>query len=394
MHLTKQKLVVATMAAMGVLVLAGCQKARAQAENAAPKTAPAQVVRVITLQAQDIELTTKLSGRTSAFYQAEVRPQVGGIIEKRLFKEGSVVKAGQPLYQIEDASYVAQVESAKANLLQAQANHTRAKLDAKRGSELVKVKAISVQENDSLQANLKATAAQVEAAKAALDAAQVNLDYTKVRAPISGRISYSQVTEGALVQAYSTHLTNIQQLDQMYVDVEQTADQILRLRREMASGQLKTDTDGSVRVKLYLSDGSLYEHEGKLSFTDVVINEQTNSVNVRAEFPNPDGVLMPGMYVNAVIAEGVREGGLLVQQQSVSRNGRGRASVMVVTADNKIEVRPVQLGQTIGTAYVVNSGLKAGDKVIFGGLMRARPGMTVAPQELDPAKLQQAHPVF
>ena len=394
MHLTKQKLVVATMAAMGVLVLAGCQKARAQAENAVPKTAPAQVVRVITLQAQDIELTTKLSGRTSAFYQAEVRPQVGGIIEKRLFKEGSVVKAGQPLYQIEDASYVAQVESAKANLLQAQANHTRAQLDAKRGSELVKVKAISVQENDSLQANLKATAAQVEAAKAALDAAQVNLDYTKVRAPISGRISYSQVTEGALVQAYSTHLTNIQQLDQMYVDVEQTADQILRLRREMASGQLKTDTDGSVRVKLYLSDGSLYEHEGKLSFTDVVINEQTNSVNVRAEFPNPDGVLMPGMYVNAVIAEGVREGGLLVQQQSVSRNGRGRASVMVVTADNKVEVRSVQLGQTIGTAYVVNSGLKAGDKVIFGGLMRARPGMTVAPQELDPAKLQQAHPVF
>lgn len=389
----KQKLVVAVVAAMGVLVLAGCQKARAQ-DAGAPKAMPAPQVRVITLTAQDIELTTKLSGRTSAFYQAEVRPQVGGIVEKRLFKEGSMVKAGQPLYQIEDATYIAQVESAKATLLQAQANHTRAQLDAKRGSELVKVKAISIQENDALQASLKATAAQVAAAKAALDAAKVNLEYTKVRAPISGRISYSQITEGALVQPYTTHLTNIQQLDHMYVDVEQTADQILKIRREIASGQLQTDKDGSVRVKLYLSDGTVYGHEGKLSFTDVVINEQTNSVNVRAEFPNPDGILMPGMYVNAEIAEGVREGGLLVQQQSVIRDGRGNASVMVVTADNKVEARPVKLGQTVGTAYVVDSGLQVGDKVIFSGIMRARPGATVDPKELDPAKLQEAHPVF
>lgn len=373
------------------LLLSGCKEQQAAAPQA---SMPPTEVTVITVTTSDALMESTLSGRTSAYHVAEVRPQVSGILKKRLFEEGSEVKEGQPLYQIDDATYKAQLESAKAQLAQARATLVQATADAKRSAELVKIKAVSQQSDDAAQAAKKTAEAAVLSAKAAVTTAQINLDYTNVRSPITGRISRSEVTEGALMQAYTGLMTTVHQLDPIYVDVTQTSDDLMRIRREMAAGTLKTDADGNARVQLILSDGTTYEHEGKLTFTDAAVSESMGTVNLRAVFPNPDRFLMPGMYVRAKLIEGVRPNAVVIDQQCVMRDSLGNAYVYVVTPENKVEQRTVQALRTIGTKWVIGDGLQAGDKVIFEGSQRTRVGATVAPKELDRANVTPTRALF
>lgn len=384
---TRKTIAVTMMCAFGAAtLLVGCGD-KAQAPAGARQMPPAQVT-FVTVKAEDLSIKTVLSGRTNAFYEAEVRPQVNGILEKRLFVEGAEVKAGQPLYQINQASYKAALKSAEASLAQARASLVKAKADARRSSELLKVKAVSQQSDDAAQAALKAAYAAVKAGEAAVANAKINLEYTNVRSPISGRIGRSEFTEGALMAAYQAQpLTRVQQLDPIYVDVTQTADDMLRIQRDLAVGNLKTDADGNARVILEYSDGTAYEHEGKLTFTDVTVNETTGSVNLRAVFPNPERTLLPGLYVRATLIEGVRPNAISVPMQSLMRDTRGNPYVFVVTAENKVEHRMVKASRTVGTNWLIDGGLKAGERVMLEGFQRVRPGATVAPVEADPAVL-------
>ncbi len=311
---------------------------------------------------------------------------MSGIILKRLFTEGSDVKAGQLLYQIDPAVYQAAVASAKANLAKAQANEQSARLKAKRYAELVKVKAISSQEYDDADAAWKQQLAEIGAAKAALQSANINLAYTRITAPISGRIGKSAVTEGALVTAQQADsLTSIQQLDPMYVDVRQSTADLLRLKRQVAAGKLTQDEQKGARVSFQLEDGSTYGEEGSLQFSDVTVDETTGMVTLRVIVPNPHQLLLPGMFMRATLQEGERAEGLLVPQTAVTRTPKGGATVMVVTADNKVELREVQLGRIVGSDWVVESGLKAGERVIVAGLQKVKPGVVVAPSAQAPA---------
>lgn len=397
MLLQRKTLFVALACVMGASVaLTGCQNQDqgGQADaGAAQAQMPPVEVKVVTVKPEAISIETVLSGRTNAYNVAEVRPQVNGILQKRLFKDGQEVKAGQQLYQIDPAVYEAQVKSAQAALEQARASLVQASADAKRSSELVKINAVSKQSDDAAQAALKTAKAAVSSAEAALKTAKINLDYTKVRSPIDGRISRSEFTEGALLTSYQTQaLTTVQQLDPIYVDVTQTADDLLRYKREIAQGSLKTNTDGSAPVSLILSDGSHYKLQGKLTFTDAQVDESTGSVRLRAVFPNPDRDLLPGMYVRAQLTEGTRPDGIRVHMQSVMRDMKGNAYVYVATPDNKVEQRMVSVSQTDGTYWVVDSGLKAGDRVIYEGFQRVHPGSAVNAQELK--SLPPATPVF
>ena len=384
---TRKTLAVTMMCALGATtLLVGCGD-KAQAPSGARQMPPTQVT-FVTVKAEDLSINTVLSGRTNAYYEAEVRPQVNGILEKRLFKEGAEVKAGQPLYQINQASYKAALKSAEASLAQARATLVKAKADARRSAELLKVKAVSQQADDAAQAALKAAYAAVKAGEAAVSNAKINLEYTNVRSPISGRIGRSEYTEGALMAAYQAQpLTRVQQLDPIYVDVTQTADDMLRIQRELAAGNLKTDEAGNARVILEYSDGSAYEYEGKLTFADVSVNETTGSVNLRAVFPNPDRTLLPGLYVRATLIEGVRPNAISVPMQSLMRDTRGNPYVFVITADNKVERRMVKATRTVGTNWLIDDGLKAGERVMLEGFQRVRPGADVAPVEADPAVL-------
>ena len=391
----KSQLALALVCVLGTgALLTGTQEPlAADAPTAAKAAAPAVEVTVITTKASDVAMESLLSGRTNAYREAEVRPQVSGILMKRLFEEGAEVKEGQPLYQIDDATYKAALETAKAQLAEAQATLVQARADAKRSAELVKIKAVSEQSNDAAQA-AKKTAEAVLSGKAAVRTAQINLDYTKVRSPISGRISRSEVTEGALMQAYTGLMTTVHQLDPIYVDVTQTSEDLMRIRREIANGTLKTNPDGSARVQLVLSDGTTYEHEGKLTFTDAAVSESMGTVNLRAVFPNPERFLMPGMYVRAKLSEGVRPNSIQVDQQCVMRDNLGHAYVYVVTKDNKVEQRMVETLRTIGTSWVIGSGLSEGEKVIFEGMQRVRVGATVTPKELDRSKMTPTRALF
>lgn len=298
------------------------------------------------------------------------------------------MKAGEQLYQIDDAPYAAALKSAEATLAQAQANLVKARADAKRSSELVKINAVSKQSDDAAQAALKSALANQKAAQAAVATAKVNMQYTKVLSPISGRISRSEFTEGALMAAYqATPLTRVQQLDPIYVDVTQKADDLMRIRRDLASGALKSDGKDTARVLLVFDDGSVYAHEGELTFTDVTVNESTGMVNIRAVFPNPDKVLLPGLYVRANLVEGVRPDSIVIPMQCVMRDAKGNASVYVIDADNKVASRKITATRTIGTNWLVESGLAAGDRVLFEGFQRTRPGATVAPKEADASKM-------
>ena len=384
------------LALSAVVLLTGCEKNTfVSSAIAAEHQMPPQEVVVVTAKAEPLHIATVLTGRTNSYTVAEVRPQVNGILQKRLFKEGQEVKAGDPLYQIDPAIYEAQLKSSEASLAQARAQLTQASADAKRSRELVKTNAVSKQSDDAAQAAMKTAQAAVKAAEAAVLTAKINLDYTKVRSPISGRVSRSEFTEGALLSAYqTTALTTVQQLDPIYVDVTQTADDMLRIQREIAAGTLKTDTQGAAEVELILSDGSKYAQKGKLTFTDVQVDESTGSVRLRAEFANPDRLLLPGMFVRANLVEGLRPDGILVHMQSVMRDTRGNTYVYVVDKDNKVERRNIVATQTQGTFWIVDSGIQVGDRVIFEGFQRTAPGAVVTPKEYDPKSAPEGKPLF
>jgi membrane fusion protein (multidrug efflux system) len=341
-----------------VLLLAGCK------EPEQPVAAKPPEVGVVTLKPQDVLLSSDLPGRTSAFRVAQVRPQVSGIIQKRLFDEGAVVKRGQQLYQIDPSTYQAAYDKAKANL-----DATRNL--AQRYQRLVETRAISRQQFDDADANYRQ-------AQADLRTAQINLQYTKVLAPIDGRISRSIVTEGALVSTdQADALASINQLDPIYVDVTQASTDLLRLRREVASGQLSMAGPDQVKVQLTLEDGTAYSQPGALKFTEVTVDPSTGAVTMRAAFANPDNVLLPGMFVHARLAEGVRTQAILVPQQGVTRDLKGQATALVVGAGSKAELRDIKVVRTIGNEMLVESGLQAGDQVITEGVQRVRPGMAL-----------------
>ncbi|NWL78057.1 MexA family multidrug efflux RND transporter periplasmic adaptor subunit [Pseudomonas taiwanensis] len=344
--------------ALATLVLTGCQEASAPPPAQTPK------VGVVTLQPQSFTLTTELPGRTSAYRIAEVRPQVDGIIQKRLFTEGSEVKAGQQLYQIDPSVYTATFKSAQASLASAQSLADRYK-------DLVSDQAVSKQAYDESQA------ARLQA-EAALEKAKIDLRYTKVLAPISGRVGRSAVTEGALVNNGQTlAMATIQQLDPIYVDVTQSTKDLLRLRREMAEGQLEKAGASGARVSLLLEDGSEYPHKGSLEFSEVSVDEGTGSVTVRAVFPNPEHTLLPGMFVHARLGSAVKQEAILAPQQGVTRDLKGQATAMVVNAENKVELRHLKAERTVGDRWLVIEGLNPGDRLITEGLQFVRPGVEV-----------------
>ena len=343
-------------------LLSGCKK-----EEAAP---PAQTpqVGVVTIQPQAYTLTTELPGRTTAFRIAEVRPQVNGIILKRLFKEGADVKEGQQLYQIDPSVYEATLKSAQASLSQTKSISDRYK-------QLVDEQAVSRQEYDTAVANRMTAEANVQTA-------QINVRYTKVFAPISGRIGRSSVTEGALVSnGQADAMAVIQQLDPIYVDVTQSSAEMLKLRRDLESGQLEKAGENAAKVKLTLEDGTAYAQDGKLEFSEVSVDQTTGSVTLRAVFPNPDHVLLPGMFVHAQLLAGVNSAAILAPQQGVTRDLKGSPTALVVGPDNKVELRQLKASRTVGNQWLVEDGLKAGDRVITEGLQYVKPGVEVKASE-------------
>lgn len=371
--ITRSALLVITCALAGTLGIAGC---KSKTNGQKPPAGPPEV-GVVTIQPQRVAVTTELPGRTSSPQVAEVRPQVSGIIQKRVFTEGSDVKAGQVLYQIDPATYQAAYASAKAAEARAEANLIPARLKEERYRDLVKIKAVSQQDYDDAFASLKQAEAEVAAARAAVETARINLAYTKVTAPISGRIGKSSVTTGALVTAnQAAPLATIQQLDSMYVDITQSSADLLRLKQSLASGQLQR---GGTRaaVKLILENGAPYPMDGMLKFSDVTVDQSTGSVTLRSLFPNPKQVLLPGMFVRAVIQEGVKEQAILVPQRGVTRNQAGNPMVMVVGAEEKVEPRVIKADRTVGENWLVAEGLKTGDRVILEGIQKARPGTQV-----------------
>ncbi|MEN6375437.1 MAG: efflux RND transporter periplasmic adaptor subunit [Smithella sp.] len=360
---------------IGVLMLISCGQ---KAKGGAP---PTPEVAVLTIQPERAVITTELSGRTSAYLIADVRPQVSGIIQKRLFTEGADVKAGSVLYQIDPATYQAAYASAKAALARAEANVTSIRFRAERYKELVAIKAVSQQEYDDAVAALKQAEAEIEAGKAAVESARINLAYTSVKAPISGRIGKSSVTVGALVTAgQGNAMTTIQEINPIYVDVTQSSSSLLRLQRSMASGTLKKDDAHTARkVKLILEDGTPYPLEGTLQFRDVTVDPTTGSFILRIVFPNPRGVLLPGMYVRAVLEEGINEQAILIPMQSVSRDPKGNPLTLIVDNQNKVQQKMLKCERTIGNRWLVSSGLAAGDRIIVEGMQKTKPGTPVKP---------------
>ncbi|EGY1612610.1 multidrug efflux RND transporter periplasmic adaptor subunit AcrA [Salmonella enterica] len=369
----------------GSLALTGCDdKQDQQGDQQMPE------VGVVTLKTEPLQITTELPGRTVAYRIAEVRPQVSGIILKRNFVEGSDIEAGVSLYQIDPATYQATYDSAKGDLAKAQAAANIAELTVKRYQKLLGTQYISKQEYDQALADAQQATAAVVAAKAAVETARINLAYTKVTSPISGRIGKSSVTEGALVQnGQASALATVQQLDPIYVDVTQSSNDFLRLKQELANGSLKQE-NGKAKVDLVTSDGIKFPQSGTLEFSDVTVDQTTGSITLRAIFPNPDHTLLPGMFVRARLQEGTKPAALLVPQQGVTRTPRGDATVLVVGADNKVETRQIVASQAIGDKWLVTDGLKAGDRVVVSGLQKVRPGAQVKVQEITADNKQQA----
>jgi len=401
-HAFKTALVPLCGPLVAAVLLSGCGKPK----SAGPPQGGPPEVGVMTVQPQRVAVTTELAGRTSAYLAAEVRPQVGGIIQERLFTEGGDVKEGDVLYRIDAASYQAAFDSAKAALAKAkaalantQAARTRAeanavprRLKAERYADLVAINAVAKQDADDATAALKQSETEIQSAdaailsadadiagaEAALAAAQINLARTRVTAPISGRIGRSAVTVGALVTAsQATALATIQQLSQVYVDAAESSANVLRLRQNLASGHLTQGGAGQAAVKLVLENGAAYPLEGTLKFSDVTVQPGTGSVTLRTLFPNPDLLLLPGMFVRAIVQEGVNDTAILVPQRGVSRNQKGEPVAMVVGADGKVEARTLKVDRALGDQWLVAGGLAAGDQVILEGLQRVRPGMPV-----------------
>jgi membrane fusion protein (multidrug efflux system) len=366
----------ASGAALLCLILATSSLAGCGHPPSRPPMGPPNV-GVVTLQAQPVTLQTELAGRTTPYAISDVRPQVNGIIKARLFTEGSNVKAGQVLYQIDPAPYRAAYDQAAAQLANAQANLVTLKLKADRYADLIKINAISRQDADDANAAYGQAVAAVAQQKAAVEAAKINLDYTKVTAPISGRIGRSAYTQGALVTAGQTDaLTTVQALDPIYVDITQSSADVEKLRQSLASGGL--DGSKSAPVTLKLEDGSSYPLQGHLEFTDVTVDQTTGTVDLRAVFPNPHGDLLPGMYVRAVVVQGVARGAILAPQQGIAHDEKGEPTALVVTPDGKAELRELKVDRAIGDKWLVSDGLKAGDQLIVEGTLNVQqPGMPV-----------------
>lgn len=364
------------------VLLTGCGENRKSGKQAAGVAE----VMVHDMAPQSVLFTTELMGRVRSYRVAEVRPQVGGIIQERLFEEGADVKAGDVLYQIDADLYKADYENAKANLAIAEANLAPAKVKMERFRDLVNANAVSRQEYEDALAAFKQAQATIDARKAALDTARIHLENTRVTAPISGRIGRSTVTAGALVTANQAQLlTSVQQLRTVYVDLTQSSADLLRLRASLLSGRLQQVDKEHAAVSLYLEDGALYGEQGTLQFTDVTVDESTGAVNMRAVFPNPTMTLLPGMYVRAVFSEGKDDKALLLPQRSLMRDASGAAFTWVVNEDSTVERRPIEVGRTHGNAWVVLSGINPGERVVIEGIQKLRPGAKVIISE-QPAK--------
>ncbi|WP_439598663.1 efflux RND transporter periplasmic adaptor subunit [Falsiroseomonas sp.] len=373
--------------ALGLLaLLAACEEQPvrpAAAQGAAPPPTP---VTVVTLQRQEVPVTTLLPGRTTAFQVAEVRPQVGGVVRERLFTEGQVVTAGQPLFQIEPSSYEAAVTRAEAALARSEATVRGAAATATRYRALVRSQAVSQQSLDTAEQTLREAQADVLSNRAALDSARIDLGYTRVTSPIAGRSGRSNVTAGALVTAsQTTALVTVTQLDPIYVDVTQPSSLLLQQRRDIASGALRRASADRAAARLILEDGTEYAHPGEIQFSEVIVDQGTGSVTLRAVFPNPDQLLLPGMFVRARVEEGVTDRAILVPQQAVSRTPRGEPVALVVNAEGVVEQRMLQAARAIGTNWLVTEGLAPGDRVVVEGVQRIRPGARVNATERAPA---------
>lgn len=372
--------------AIGVILTACGQQEGGQAGHGMGGAKPEVAVEEV--KAQPLTMASELAGRTVAAEVAEIRPQVNGIIRKRLFTEGAEVKAGEPLYQIEPDSFQAAFDSAQAALAKAEATLLSAKAKSDRMSELVKINAVSKQDTDDATAAYKTALADVASNKAAVQTARINLNYTKVLSPISGKVGKSSVTTGALVTAnQTTALATVQQLDPIYVDLTQTSKEWFALKQQLANGKLQAESDAKVHLKL--EDGSQYPLAGKLAFKDVSVDTSTGTITLRAIFPNPKRDLLPGMFVKASLEEGVRQNGILVPQQSVTRTPTGEAVAMVVGKGNKIEQRVLKVERSMGDKWLVSSGVVVGDKVVTEGLQKIAPGAEVtiaAPAAKQPAK--------
>lgn len=371
---------------LGMSALIGCSSQQP------PAPPPPPEVGVVTLRAAPVAITTDLPGRTVAYRIAEVRPQVSGVILKRLFTEGAEVKAGQQLYQIDPAPFQAALESAQAALARAQATLTSARLLAQRYEPLAQAHAVSQQDYDNAVATQSQAAADVASSKAAVDTARINLTYTRVLSPIDGRTGRSTVTEGALVSAgQPASLVVVQQLDPIYVDVTQPSTRLLQLRRALENGQLKRTGANEAQAQLSLEDNTPYEHPGTLQFAEATVDPGTGSVTLRALFPNPKGVLLPGMFVHERLSEGINERGLLVPQQAVTHNQLGEATAMVVGTDNKVSVRTLKTERSMNNQWLVSDGVAPGDRVIVLGLQRITSGVTtVMPTEVPLQQLNLA----
>jgi membrane fusion protein (multidrug efflux system) len=363
------------------LILAGCQDE--QAPQGGFSFPPPQVA-VITVKAEDVPITNDLPGRIAATRTAEVRPRASGILIERVFQQGSLVKEGDVLYRIDPAPFKVLVDSAEATLRRAKAVQGQAKNETIRQEQLKKSNVSSAQNYDDAVAKLAQADADVAIAEAGLATAKLNLEYTEVKAPISGRIGRALITEGALVSTNGTeNLATIQQLDPVYADFTQSATDLIRLRKALEDGALMADNN-SADVKLMLDDGSVYPQSGKLLFSEAAVDASTGQVTLRGEFPNPDGDLLPGMYVRVQIEQGIEKGAVLVPQQAVQRDASGSALVYVVSADNKAGPRPVRIGRAAGTRWVITDGLKDGEKIIVEGFQKVQPGAEVVPSDWDP----------
>lgn len=379
---------VVLIALLGGLLLGGCNR-----QQQSPLPPPVPEVATVTVQPQQLVLTTELPGRTSSFLVAEIRPQVNGIIQKRLFNEGSDVKAGQVLYQIDPAPFQAALDSAKAALARSEANLPAIRAKAERYRALLAEKAVSQQDYDDRDAALKQAEADIEYWKAAVETARINLGYTRVTAPISGRIGKSNVTDGALVTAYQpVPLATIQQLDPIYVDVPQSTTELLRLKRRLEEGRLNQNGTNQEKVRLILEDGTKYPLEGTLQFRDVTVDPTTGSVVLRVVVPNPEGVLLPGMFVRAAVKEGTNEQAIVVPQQAVSRDPKGNPIAFIADADGKIQQRRLTLDRAIDDKWLVSSGLAVGDRVVVEGMQKVRPGAFAKVVPFDTHRKAEAEP--
>ncbi|WP_111860210.1 efflux RND transporter periplasmic adaptor subunit [Acinetobacter sp. CFCC 10889] len=382
------------------LALVGCSKdpKDAQQGGAAAQKMPPTEVGVIVAQPQSVEQSVELSGRTSAYQVSEVRPQASGVILKRLFAEGSFVREGQPLYEIDSSTNRANLDNAKASLVRQQANLNALQVKANRYRQLVGINAVSKQEYDDLLAQIKLAEADIAASNAVVKNAQIDLGYSTVRSPISGQSGRSSVTAGALVTANQANaLVTIQQLDPIYVDINQSSAELLRLRQQLAQGSI--DRSNNTKVRLKLEDGSTYPVEGNLAFSDASVNPDTGSVTLRAVFSNPNHLLLPGMFANAQIVQGVIPNAYLIPQAAITRTPTGQAMAMLVNAKGAVEARPITTAGVQGQNWIVTQGLNTGDKVIVDGIAKVKPEQQVvakpyqpqaaAPQGATPAATQQ-----